>query len=37
MSSDLKTQFFNYMILQRFSHHTKRSYLTGVTLYEDDE
>ncbi len=32
MSSDLKTQFVNYMSLQRFSHHTKRSYLTGVKL-----
>ena len=32
MSSDLKIQFVNYMTLQRFSHHTKRSYLTGVKL-----
>ncbi len=32
MSSDLKTQFLNYMTVQRFSHHTKRSYLTGVKL-----
>jgi site-specific recombinase XerD len=32
MSSDLKTQFINYMTVQRFSPHTKRSYLTGVKL-----
>lgn len=32
MTSDLKTQFFNYMTVQRFSHHTKRSYVTGVKL-----
>ena len=32
MSSELKTQFLNYMTLQRFSHHTKRSYVTGVKL-----
>ena len=32
MSSDLKTQFLNYMTVQRFSHHTKRSYVTGVKL-----
>ena len=32
MSSYLKTQFVNYMTLQRFSNHTKRSYLTGVKL-----
>ena len=32
MSSDLKTQFINYMSVQRFSPHTKRSYLTGVKL-----
>ena len=24
MSSDLKTQFLNYMTVQRFSHHTCR-------------
>jgi len=32
MSSDLRTQFLNYMSVQRFSPHTKRSYLTGVKL-----
>ena len=32
MSSHLKTQFLNYMTVQRFSHHTKRSYVTGVKL-----
>jgi len=30
MASELKTQFLNYMTVQRFSHHTKRSYVTGV-------
>jgi len=30
MTTDLRTQFLNYMALQRFSHHTKRSYVTGV-------
>ena len=32
MISDLRTQFLNYMSLQRFSPHTKRSYVTGVKL-----
>jgi len=32
MSSDLQNQFINYMSVQRFSPHTKRSYLTGVKL-----
>ena len=32
MASELKTQFLNYMTLQRFSDHTKRSYITGVKL-----
>ena len=32
MASKLKTQFLNYMTVQRFSHHTKRSYVTGVML-----
>ena len=32
MSSELKTQFLNFMTLQRFSDHTKRSYVTGVKL-----
>ena len=26
MSSELKTQFLNFMTVQRFSDHTKRSY-----------
>jgi integrase len=30
MTSDLRTQFINHMTLQRFSHHTKRLYVTGV-------
>ena len=30
MSSDLRTQFLNYMTLQRFSPHTKRGYITAV-------
>ena len=30
MATDLRTQFLNYMTLQRFSNHTKRSYVTGV-------
>ncbi len=30
MTTDLRTQFLNYMTLQRFSDHTKRSYVTGV-------
>jgi len=30
MASDLRTQFINHMTLQRFSHHTKRLYVTGV-------
>jgi len=32
MARELKTQFINYMTVQRFSAHTKRSYLTGVKL-----
>jgi integrase/recombinase XerD len=32
MSGDLRTQFVNYMSVQRFSPNTKRSYLTGVKL-----
>jgi len=32
MTSELKTQFLNYMTVQRFSDHTKRSYVTGVKL-----
>jgi integrase/recombinase XerD len=32
MASDLRTQFLNYMSVQRFSPHTKRSYITGVKL-----
>ena len=30
MSTDIRTKFINYMTLQRFSDHTKRSYVTGV-------
>lgn len=30
MSSDLRTQFLNYMTLQRFSPYTKKNYVTAV-------
>jgi integrase len=30
MKTDLRTQFHNYMTLQRFSHHTKRNYTEAV-------
>ena len=30
MTTDLQTQFSNYMTLQRFADHTKRSYVGGV-------
>ncbi len=30
MTTDLRTQFQNYMTLQRFADHTKRTYVTGV-------
>ena len=30
MTTDVKTQFFNYMTLQRFADHTKRTYVTSV-------
>ena len=30
MATDLQTQFSNYMTLQRFADHTKRTYVTGV-------
>ncbi len=30
MTTDLRTQFLNYMTLQRFANHTKRTYVTGV-------
>jgi len=30
MSSDLRTQFLNYMTLQRFSPHTQRGYIAAV-------
>ena len=30
MATDLRTQFLNYMTLQRFADHTKRTYVTGV-------
>jgi integrase/recombinase XerD len=32
MTSELKTQFLSYKTLQRFSDHTKISYVTGVKL-----
>jgi hypothetical protein len=38
MSKDLRTQFIDYMTLQRFSPHTKRGYLSavqGLTKYHD--
>ncbi len=31
MSSDLRTQFLNYMTLQRFSPHTQRGYIAAVS------
>lgn len=30
MSTDLRTQFLNYMTLQRFSKYTKKNYVTAV-------
>ena len=30
MATDLQTRFSNYMALQRFADHTKRSYIGGV-------
>ena len=30
MTTELRTQFLNYMTLQRFSEHTKRNYVRGV-------
>ena len=30
MSSDLRTQFLNYMTVQRLSQHTKRNYIRAV-------
>jgi len=30
MTTDLKSQFSNYMTLQRFADHTQRTYVTGV-------
>ncbi len=30
MATDLRTKFLNYMTLQRFADHTKRTYVTGV-------
>ena len=30
MTTELRTQFLNYMTLQRFSHHTKRNYINAV-------
>ena len=31
MASEIRTRFINYMTLQGFSPHTKKSYLDGVT------
>ncbi len=30
MSTELRTQFLNYMTLQRFSPYTKKNYVTAV-------
>ena len=30
MTTELRTQFLNFMTLQRFSEHTKRNYVRGV-------
>ena len=30
MSTDLRTQFLNFMTLQRYAGHTKRTYVTGI-------
>ena len=30
MTTELRTQFLNYMTLQRFADHTKRSYVTSI-------
>ena len=30
MTTELRTQFLNYMTLQRFAYHTKRSYVSSV-------
>ena len=30
MSTELRTQFLNYMTMQRFSPHTKKNYVTAV-------
>lgn len=30
MSTDLRAQFVNYMTLQRFAYHTKRSYVSSI-------
>ena len=30
MSTDLRTKFLNYMTVQRFADHTKRSYVTSI-------
>ena len=30
MATDLRKQFSNYMTVQRFADHTKRSYVNGV-------
>ena len=31
MKKDLRTQFIDYMTVQRLSHHTKRNYLRAVS------
>ena len=30
MSTDLRTQFLNFMTLQRFAYQTKRSYVSSI-------
>jgi len=30
MATELRTQFINYMTVQRFSEHTKKLYLKGI-------
>ena len=35
MKSDLRTQFLNFMTLQRFSAHTKRGYVDAVKGFEE--
>ena len=35
MSTDLRTQFLNYMTLQRFSQYTKKNYVTAVRDWQN--